>query len=482
MIHQAFQDRNSFGSFDLLFCLFCRFKFGYNHLFIPINLPEAPMFEIESIDHLLNSNYPSDGPGASVIVVKDGQVLHRKGYGLANLELNVPIQPETVFKVGSVTKQFTAVSILMLAEEGKLALSDLIEKFLPGYPTHGHLITIEHLLTHTSGIKSYTSLPEWPPTFGKDYTVAEMIDLFKYKPMDFAPGTRYAYNNSAFFLLGAIIAQLSGGTYEDFLQKRIFDPLGMKNTYGYTAQRLIPGRASGYNKGESGYQNCPYLSMTQPGGAGVLSSTVDDLALWDAALYTDRLVKPESLNLAWTPYTLKDGSSTHYGYGWAIEEYTGRQWIGHGGGIHGFVCLAARLPQEKLFAAVLSNATGTAKMPEELAFRIILHTLGIEIEEPQPVILPTSTLEHLCGIYVPISPEEHHIVLKEGKLFHRIPEYQFEEEVLPASETECFPKDNVLYRLRFFAEAAGEVTACQFINPYGRVVDTARKTDKPLPE
>jgi D-alanyl-D-alanine carboxypeptidase len=447
------------------------------------NIPqEGPLTAIENLNILLDATYPPDGPGAAVIVVQKGQVLHRKGYGLANLELNVPIQPETVFKVGSVTKQFTAVSILMLAEEGKLALSDPIEKFLPGYPTQGHLITIEHLLTHTSGIKSYTDIAEWPSNFGKDCTVAEMIDFFKYKPMDFAPGTRFLYNNSAYFLLGAIIAKVSGGTYEEFLQKRIFDPLGMKHSYGYTAQRLIPGRASGYNKAESGYQNCAYLSMTHPGGAGVLSSTVDDLALWDAALYTDQLVKPESLNQAWKPYTLKDGSSTHYGYGWAIEEYGGHQWIGHGGGIHGFVCLAARLPQEKVFAAVLSNATGTAKMPEELAFRIILHTLGIEIVEPQPVTLPTSALERLCGVYVVPPNDEHHIVVKEGKLFHRIPEYQFEEEVLPVSETECFPKNNALYRLRFVAEAVGKVTVCQFINPYGRVVDTAQKTDNPLPE
>ncbi len=222
------------------------------------------MSEIQSIDTLLAATYPPNGPGAAVILVKDGQVLHRKGYGLANVELNVPIQPETVFKVGSVTKQFTAVSILMLAEEGKLALSDPIEKFLPEYPTHGHRITIEHLLTHTSGIKSYTSLPEWPPTFGKDYTVAELIESFKYKPMDFAPGMRYAYNNSAYFLLGAIIAKLSGGTYEEFLQKHIFDPLGMSHTYGYTAQRLIPRRASGYNKDKDGYANCPDFKHDPP--------------------------------------------------------------------------------------------------------------------------------------------------------------------------------------------------------------------------
>jgi D-alanyl-D-alanine carboxypeptidase len=436
----------------------------------------------ESIDTLFNAAYLPGAPGAAVIVVKAGQVLHRKGYGLANLELNVPVEPETVFKIGSVTKQFTAVSILMLVEEGKLALSDPIEKFLPDYPTHGHLITIEHLLTHTSGIKSYTSLPEWPPTFGKDYTVTEMINFFKYKPMDFAPGTHYAYNNSAYFLLGDIIAKVSGSTYEEFLQERIFDLLGMKHTYGYTAQRLIPRRASGYNKEKDGYANCPYLSMTHPGGAGVLSSTVDDLALWDAALYTNRLLKRKSLNRAWTSYTLKDGSSTCYGYGWAIEDYAGFKWLRHDGGIHGFVCTAVRLPQQRLFTAVLSNNTGAGNTTEELAFRIMLLSLGKEIVEPQPIDLSLAALERLTGVFEVPPGEVHLFQVKDGELFHCMPEYQFEEQILPASETEYFPKGNVFYRMRFVTDAAGTVTACHFINFYGRVVDTARKTDKPLPE
>ncbi len=222
--------------------------------------------------------------------------------------------------------------------------------------------------------------------------------------------------------------------------------------------------------------------MTHPGGAGVLSSTVDDLALWDAALYTDRLVKPASLAQAWTPFTLNDGSSTYYGYGWAIEDYAGLKWIRHDGGIHGFVCSAVRIPQEQLFVVVLSNNTGAGKNTEELTFRIVLHTLGKEIAEPQPIELSPFALERLVGVYVVPPNEEHHFRVKEGELFHCIPEYQFEEQVLPASETECFPKDNVLYHIRFVTDSAGAVTACEVINPYGRVIDTARKTEKPLPE
>lgn len=432
------------------------------------------------IDNLLKTNYPADAPGAAVIVVKDGQILHRAGYGLANLELKVPIEPETVFKVGSVTKQFTAALILMLAEECKLTLDDPIEKFLPDYPTHGHSITIEHLLTHTSGIKSYTSIPDWP--FSKDCTVTEVIDGFKYKPMDFAPGTHYEYNNSAFYLLSVIIAKLSGGTYEEFLQKRIFDPLGMKSSYGYTARRIIQRRASGYEKDEAGYQNCTYISMSHPGGAGVLSSTVDDLARWDASLYTEQLLKTTSLQRAWTPYTLKDGSSTHYGYGWAIEEFAGRKWIGHGGGINGFVCIAVRIPQDHLFIAVLTNNSSAEKTPEEVAFRITMQALGMPLPEPQPVELQSAALERLTGIYE-ISPgDERHFALKEGKFMHRLPAYDFEEELVPLSESEFFPKGNVFYRFHFLTDEAGGVSACQVFNPYGRILDTARKTEKPLAE
>jgi D-alanyl-D-alanine carboxypeptidase len=152
-----------------------------------------------------------------------------------------------------------------------------------------------------------------------------MIDMFKNKPMDFAPGTRYIYNNSAFFLLGAIIAKVSGQTYEEYLQEHIFMPLGMRQTYGYTAQAIIPLRAAGYDKGPDGPVNCPYVSMTQPGGAGVLSSTVDDLAKWDAALYSEDLLSRASFQRAWTPYTLADGSSTHYGR-WIF--YPLRVWVG----------------------------------------------------------------------------------------------------------------------------------------------------------
>src|SRR5580704_5855973 len=183
-----------------------------------------------AIDDIMSKTYKPDHPGAAVIAVKDGKVVFRKGYGMANLELGVPIRPEMVFRLGSITKQFTTVAILMLAEQGKLSVTDEI--------------TIENLLTHTSGVKNYTSLPEWLPLWRKDMTVTDLIALFKDKPLDFAPGEKWSYSNSGYILLGAIIEKVSGQKYEDFIEKRIFAPIGMTHSFYDHTDRLIPGRVS----------------------------------------------------------------------------------------------------------------------------------------------------------------------------------------------------------------------------------------------
>ena len=224
----------------------------------------------QQIDDALTAAFPTDGPGAAVIVVRDGAVILRKGYGLANLELGVPIQPEMVFRLASVTKQFTAMAILMLSEEGKLALTDDITKYLPGYPTHGQTITIEHLLTHTGGVKDLESLPARLAVARNDLSLAEVIALFQDEPLDFAPGEAWSYSNSGYVLLGAIIEQISGLSYAEFIQQHIFIPLGMTHSYYDDTIHLIPGRVVGYSRGADGYANAAYMSMTHPHAAGAL--------------------------------------------------------------------------------------------------------------------------------------------------------------------------------------------------------------------
>jgi CubicO group peptidase (beta-lactamase class C family) len=284
-----------------------------------------------------------------------------------------------IFRLGSITKQFTAVAILMLAEQGKLSVSDEITKYLPDYPTRDHKITIEHLLTHTSGIKSYTSIPEWRPMWRKDVTLKEMIDLFKDKPMDFAPGERWSYNNSGYVLLGAIIEKVSGQSYKDFIEKNIFAPLGMKHSFYDDTERIVPRRVSGYSKGKDGFANAEYLSMSWPYAAGSLMSRVDDLAIWDAALYTEKLIKQQSIKRAWTPYTLKDGKPTKYGYGWGISSIGGHRAITHSGGIHGFSTVGLRLPDDRVYVAILTNRQlGLGDLGQKVAAIAV----GASLDEP----------------------------------------------------------------------------------------------------
>jgi CubicO group peptidase (beta-lactamase class C family)/uncharacterized protein YneR len=430
------------------------------------------------IDALLQKVYKADEPGASVLVKKQGQVLFRKGYGLADMELGIPVEPDMVFRLGSITKQFTAVAILMLAEQGKLPLQDEITKFLPDYPTQGKTITVEHLLTHTSGIKSYTDLPEWLPLMRKDMTLKEIIDLFKDKPMEFSPGERWKYCNSGYILLGAIIEKVSGETYEAFLQKHIFDPLGMNHSYYGSSSRVILRRIPGYSKGGAGFENAPYISMTQPYAAGSLLSSVDDLAIWNEALLAGKLIKRETLEKAFTPYKLKDGTTTGYGYGWFISNYEGHRIIEHGGGIMGFTTYTLLLPEDQAFVVLLTNSAVEGRAPEPFAFRITALTLGKPYKEPVAITLQEKEIIPLVGVYVNAENEERYISRDGNKLFSQRAGGS-KNEIFPASPTEFFFKDSFA-RIEFIKNEKGEVTGAKLVNRIGPM-ETYTKTTKPLP-
>ncbi|MGH2387768.1 MAG: serine hydrolase domain-containing protein, partial [Chloroflexota bacterium] len=291
---------------------------------------------LEQIDTLLRDRYQPDRPGVAVIVSRRGKVIFRGGYGLANLELGVRIEPHMVFRLGSITKQFTAAAILILQESGKLSTDDSIAAYLPEYPTRGQTITIEHLLRHTSGIVNYTALPSFVANERRDLSLDELIDTFKHEPLDFVPGTKWSYSNSGYILLGAIIEKVSGLSYEQFLQEHVFDPLGMSHSgYDHT-DRIVHGRAAGYRTGLIGLENAAYLSMTIPYAAGALISSVEDLAVWNEALAGGKLLQPETMCRAWTSGTLDNGDAHGYGYGWSVFSYEGRRAVEHAGGIHGF--------------------------------------------------------------------------------------------------------------------------------------------------
>lgn len=304
-----------------------------------------------AFDRILAPHYRDHVPGAAVIVLKDGKTVFRAAYGMADIDRHVPMTPDMVFRLGSLTKQFTAVAIMLLADEGKLAVTDDITRFLPDYPTHGRRITIEHLLTHTSGIRNDTDMPEFVDKMRTDMSVQQLIDFFKNEPLDFEPGTRYSYSNSGYVLLGAIIERVAGQRYASFMAERIFEPLGMRHTAYEGHERTGAKRVTGYNRD----RQAPVLSMTQPFAAGALVSTVDDLARWEVAVSSGKLLKPHTWRRVFAPYVLSNGKVTNYAYGWMIGEVKGHPTSEHGGAIPGFSSYVIRLPKERIFVAVLTN-------------------------------------------------------------------------------------------------------------------------------
>jgi CubicO group peptidase (beta-lactamase class C family) len=299
----------------------------------------------------------------SALVATNGKVIYKGAFGMANIEWNIPNTPDTKFRLGSITKQFTAMLTLQLVEQGKLKLDGKVSEYLPDYRKDvGDKVTIHHLLTHTSGIPSYTSQPGFFENVSRNpYKVDEFVKKYASGDLDYEPGTKYTYNNSGYFLLGAIIERVTGKPYEQVLKENIFDPVGMKNTGYDHHDTLISKRASGYRKTPTGYANALYLDMSIPYAAGSLYSTVEDLYLWDQALYTDKLISAQSKALMYKPF-LQD-----YAYGWAVRNASFKQndqpvqVIEHGGGINGFTTLIQRFPKEKNLIVLLDN-TGTGSL------------------------------------------------------------------------------------------------------------------------
>lgn len=304
-------------------------------------------------DALIAPLVKSDRFSGAVLVAKDGKPVFRKGFGLANREWNIPNDPTTKFRIGSITKQFTATAILQLQEAGKLSVDDLASKYYPDMPSAWAGVTIKHLLTHTSGIPSYTNIPHFfEAESRRDRTPDEIIKLTADKPLDFAPGSKFAYDNSGYILLGYIIEKVSGETYADYIQHHIFDPLGMTSSGYDVSTTVIAKRAAGYSRTKAGLINTPFLSMTEPFAAGSLYSTVDDLLIWDQALSAGKLLSPASYQVMFTDY------GHHYGFGWFIDDKFGHQHIWHEGGINGFVTEFSRYPKDKLTVVVFSNQDG----------------------------------------------------------------------------------------------------------------------------
>ncbi len=307
------------------------------------------------IDAAMAREIAPHGPGAVLAIVRDGAMVFHKGYGLANVEWGVAMPPDAVFPIASLTKQFTAVAILMLKERGLVALDAQLETYLPDFPTRGRRITVRHLLNHTSGL-GRDKLPESEREKARlHWALAKLIEAIAAVPFEFEPGERHAYSNCGYVLLGAIIERVSGHKYRDFLKTEIFDPLGMTNTFYLFDEPIAPKRAAGYQRGRNGIENASYISPTYYHASGGLASTAGDLARWDAAMRAHRLIGAESFAEMLKPTRLNDGSEYPYGFGYGTAEYRGHRVYHHTGGINGFASHMLHLRDANLTTIVLSN-------------------------------------------------------------------------------------------------------------------------------
>ncbi len=350
----------------------------------------------------------ADRFSGAVLVAKGDRVVLREGFGLANREWDIPATPQTVFRLGSLTKQFTAAAILQLSEQGKLGLDDPISKFYPAPPAWSQ-ITLRHLLTHTSGIPSYTNIPGFFDVAARaDLTPEQIVALTRDKPLEFKPGSRFNYDNTGYVLLGYVIEKVSGQTYKAYVEDHIFKPLGLVHSgYDVTAD-ILPRRAAGYSVSAGKATNTPYLSMTLPYAAGSLYSTVDDLLAWELALQGGKVIKPASLKAMFTDYGAK------YGFGQAISALgTHRLWT-HSGGINGFATVLGRYPDDDLTVIVLSNVqeAPVGKIGAELAALYLGVTIPAKAA-PTIVKLESSVLARYEGRYR-LSPAMTLTVVAEG--------------------------------------------------------------------
>lgn len=348
-------------------------------IWIVIILIGNPMNQIfgqnleSEIDSLLNNVFnDKNGPGGEFLVSKAGNIIYQKAFGKANLELDVNLNTENIFQIGSMTKQFTSISILILEERGMLNVNDPVSKYVPDFP-HGDKITLHHLLTHTSGIKDFTKIKSLGDIAQKEMTPKMMVDFFKNEPIEFAPGEKFEYNNSGYVLLGYIIELASGEEYEQFIQKNIFDKVGMAKSYYASDRKIIHKRAYGYQKKERSYVNKTQISFSVPFSSGSLMSSVGDMLKWQNALNQNLLLQEKTIKMAFTKYKLNSGQEFTYGYGWHLKEINKISIREHGGSVFGFKSMGVYIPSDDIYVIGLTNCD--CNSPTTISEEIALLTL-----------------------------------------------------------------------------------------------------------
>jgi CubicO group peptidase (beta-lactamase class C family) len=387
----------------------------------------------------------------TVLVARDSTVLLDKGYGSANLEWDIPNVPSAKFRLGSVSKQFTAACILLLEERGKLKLDVPVKTYLPDAPAAWDKVTIFHLLTHTSGIPSFTDFPDYKDTQATPTTPEKLVARFREKPLEFQPGEQWKYSNSGYVLLGYLIEKVTGQNYTQFVQDNIFTPLGMKDS-GYDSNTaIIWHRASGYTPENGKIINASYVAMSIPFSAGALYSTTEDLLRWEQGLMGGKLLSPASLQKMTTPY------QHDYALGVGVQTVNGRKVIRHGGGIEGFNTELDYYPDDKLTVVVLANLNGQA--PGEIATKLAAAAHGEQVtftSERKEVSVPEAVLRKYVGTYQ-IQPGVDVTMTLDGGQFMTQLTGQPKFPVYAESETKFFLKV-VDAEIEFFPNNKGEAT------------------------
>ncbi|MCB0632235.1 MAG: serine hydrolase [Saprospiraceae bacterium] len=387
---------------------------------LAISLLLLPLFQLpaqsleQQLDRILAEYVSPSTPGVTALVAKEGKILFRKSRGMSNLEFNTPMQSEQIFRIGSLTKQFTATAILKLAEENKLSLQDDIRRYIGDFLPGGAPISIENLLTHTSGIKNYTQIANWEKAVEQtDLSPEQLIDIFKNEPLAFQPGEQFMYSNLGYNLLGYIIESVSGLPFANYLQQTFFTPLGMQQTSYATPQTT---HIQGYSKRNGHYSEAADLDMKLPYAAGGLLSSVDDQLTWYQAIFDHKVLQEASLERAHRAFLLKNGRPIPYGYGWRIGSIQGAPSIKHDGIINGFVTFVIYLPVQQIFVALFSNCDCHVDI-EEPASKMAAVMLGKPYEN-QSVQLSQQELMAFQGIYQSPEGHEKYITFQDGQLMY----------------------------------------------------------------
>lgn len=372
-------------------------------------------------DAYLKSVFPAGGPGAAVIVTDDGKTVYSGARGLADVKTKTPITPATVFRMGSITKQFSSAVMLQLVAEGKVSLDDKLSKYLPDFPKPGADATIAQLLNHTVGVQSYTNIPGWmadEKNTDRAYSTEQMIALFKDLPSPSKPGEEFSYNNSGYVLVGAVIEKVTGKAWHEAIDERVVKPLGLKTVRYGVYEAATPRMAKGYTRGEKEVEPARKLHMSVPHAAGALIGSVEDLAKWSQALHHGKVVPAALYARMIAPTRLPGGKVEDFGFGIGPRKVRGHPAIGHGGGIFGFSTDSIYIPQDDIFVAVFTNSDQPAADPGAVMQRLAALAVGDPYPTFEKAAIDLKSLEPLFGVYA-IDGGERRFYARDGKLFTR---------------------------------------------------------------